>query len=233
VCHRLAELGANVALTYNKNQSRAAEVVTEVESKGGRAEAFALDMADLAGIVTLFEQLSRLHGQVHTVVMATGYDIPQDYIVNIEPKLWQDVMNADVNGFYNVAHTAIPYLRDSKGSLVHVSSAGLSRYPSRDVLSVAPKASIEALIKGIAKEEGPRGVRANSVAIGVIETGIFLRLREEGVFDDQWCEFVKKGLCVQRFGKPEEVADAIAFLASSRAQYITGQMISVDGGYHV
>ncbi|WP_062267002.1 SDR family NAD(P)-dependent oxidoreductase [Endozoicomonas arenosclerae] len=233
VCKRLSEQGAKVALTYHKNQARAQEVVSEIEAEGGSVEAFQLDMANLDTIATLFEQLSRQYGQVHTLVMATGYDIPQDYIANIKPQLWQEVIQSDVNGFYNVAHTAIPYLRKSHGSIVHISSAGLSRYPARDVLSVAPKASIEALIKGIAKEEGHHGVRANSVAIGVIETGIFLRLREEGVFDDQWCELVKSGLCVQRFGRPEEVADAVSFLASSRAKYITGQMISVDGGYHV
>lgn len=233
VSQRLTEMGARVALTYHKNKTRADEVVAQIEEQGGEASAFALDMGDLDSVATLFEQLSRQYGNIHTVVMATGYDIPQDYIANIKPDFWQEVLNSDVNGFYNIAHTAIPYLRDGGGSIVHVSSAGLNRYPARDVLSVAPKACIESLIQGIAKEEGPKGIRANSVAIGVIETGIFKRLRAKGVFDDEWCEMVQGGLCVQRFGQPEEVADAVAFLASNRAQYITGQIISVDGGYHV
>jgi NAD(P)-dependent dehydrogenase (short-subunit alcohol dehydrogenase family) len=96
---------------------------------------------------------------------------------------------------------------------------------------VAPKAAIEELIKGVAKEEGSHNIRANSIAIGVIETGIFLRLREQGVFDDQWVAQVKQNLPMQRFGTPEEVAKMAVFLASSASGYTTGQLIPVDGGY--
>ncbi len=232
VCHRLAEQGAAVALTYNKNRDKALEVVSGLAETGGQAEAFQLNMGDRKSVESRFSSLSEKYGNIHTVVLATGYDIPQQYISEITPELWQDIIQSDVNGFFNVAHTAIPYLRDGGGSLVHVSSAGLFRYPARDVLSVAPKAAIETLIKGIAKEEGAYGVRANSVAIGVIETGIFLRLKGTE-FDEAWEEAVLQNLCLKRFGQAEEVADAISFLASNRARYITGQIICVDGGYHV
>jgi NAD(P)-dependent dehydrogenase (short-subunit alcohol dehydrogenase family) len=108
------------------------------------------------------------------------------------------------------------------GSFVHISSAGLLRIPPKDVLSVAPKAGIEALIKYIAKEEGVNNIRANSVAIGVIEAGIFLRLKAQGVFDEAWEEAVKSGLCLKRFGTARDVGEAAAFLASNRAAYVTG-----------
>ncbi|MFK0572282.1 SDR family NAD(P)-dependent oxidoreductase [Endozoicomonas sp.] len=233
VCHRLAEQGATVALTYNKNREKALEVAASLAEAGGHAEAFQLNMGDRESAGNLFASLSEQYGNIHTVVLATGYDIPQQYISEITPELWQDIIQSDVNGFFNIAHTAIPYLREEGGgSLVHVSSAGLFRYPARDALSVAPKAAIESLIKGIAKEEGVYGVRANSVAIGVIETGIFLRLKGKA-FDKAWEESVLQNLCLKRFGQAEEVADAISFLASSRARYITGQIICVDGGYHV
>src|SRR5690606_29601569 len=97
----------------------------------------------------------------------------------------------------------------------------LHKWPERDALSVAPKAAIEWLIQGIAKEEGRFGIRANSVAIGVIETGIFLRLWEDGTFDEAWRDAVQAGLCLKRWGKPEEVAEAVAYLASSKAGYVT------------
>lgn len=233
VCHRLAEQGAAVALTYNKNREKALEVVESVAQSGGQAETFQLNMGDRKSAESLFASLEEQYGNIHTVVLATGYDIPQKYISEITPELWQDIIQSDVNGFFNIAHTAIPYLRkENGGSLVHISSAGLFRYPARDVLSVAPKAAIETLIKGIAKEEGAYGVRANSVAIGVIETGIFLRLKGTE-FDEAWEQAVLQNLCLKRFGQAEEVADSVSFLASNRARYITGQIICVDGGYHV
>lgn len=231
-CLKLVRNKVPVVFTYNKNQTRANELVSEITKLGGEAQAVQLNVNDREGIQKLFEQASDQYGQIHTLVMAIGYDIPQDYIANVTPELWQEIIQSDVNGFFNVTNAAIPYLRKSQGSIVHISSAGLFRYPSKDALSVAPKAAIEVLVKAIAKEEGKYGVRANSVAIGVIETGIFLRLKKT-VFDETWQEAVKASLCLPRFGQAEEVAEAVTFLASSKAAYTTGQIISVDGGYHV
>ena len=164
-----------------------------------------------------------------------GFDIPQKFISEIDIDLWKSVMDADVNGFFNLVKSSLPHLRASEGSMVFISSAGLFKYPPGDVLSVAPKATIEHLLKGIAKEEGKNGVRANSIALGVIDTGIFHRLREENntFFDDAWHESVLNTLALKRFGYPEEVAHTAVFLASSKAGYITGHCLPVDGGYHI
>ena len=126
-------------------------------------------------------------------------------------------------------------MRDSKGSIVFISSAGLFKYPPGDILSVAPKATIEHVLRGIAKEEGKNGIRANSIALGVIDTGIFHRLREENntFFDDAWHEAVMNTLAIKRFGFPQEVADTAVFLASSKGGYITAHCVPVDGGYHL
>ena len=104
-----------------------------------------------------------------------------------------------------------------------------------DVLSVAPKATIEHTIRGIAKEEGVHGVRANSIALGVIDTGIFHRLlnEENTFFDEKWHEAVMATLALKRFGHESEVANTALFLASSQSGYITGHCIPVDGGYHI
>ena len=99
------------------------------------------------------------------------------------------------------------------------------------MLSVAPKAAIEALITGIAREEGVHGIRANTVLLGVIEAGMFLELSRQGVFGADWVKAVQAGLALKRWGRPEEVADAAVFLASRRAAYVTGQRLSVSGGY--
>ena len=100
-------------------------------------------------------------------------------------------------------------------------------------MSVAPKAAIEALITGIAREEGRHLVRANTVLLGVIEAGMFLELTRQGVFDEHWVREVHKSLALKRWGKPEEVGQAAVFLASNRAAYVTGQRIAVAGGYGI
>jgi NAD(P)-dependent dehydrogenase (short-subunit alcohol dehydrogenase family) len=98
-------------------------------------------------------------------------------------------------------------------------------------MSVAPKAAIEALITGIAKEEGRFNIRANTVLLGVIEAGMFLELTRQGVFDQKWVDEVQKNLAIKRWGKPEEIGHAAVFLASNRAGYVTGLRIPVAGGY--
>lgn len=167
-------------------------------------------------------------------MVAAGSDIPQLMIRDVSPEEWRQVMDSDVNGFFNVVHASLPHIKAAGGgSYVHISSAGLHKWPERDVLSVVPKASIEWLIQGLAKEEGAFGIRANSVAIGVINAGIFKRLWADGTFDEAWKDAVQAGLCIKRWGEPEEVAHAVVYLASKRAAYVTGQMLSVDGGYGV
>jgi 3-oxoacyl-[acyl-carrier protein] reductase len=159
------------------------------------------------------------------------------FLHDVEPREFYRVIDADVRGFYNVVHASLPRLRVRGGSIVAVTSAGLSRYPAKDVLSVAPKAAVHAIVRAVAVEEGRFGVRANSVAPGVIEAGIFERLRasagEKPGLDAAWVAAAKKNAALKRFGTADEVAEAALFLASRRASYITGQCLVVDGGYSV
>jgi NAD(P)-dependent dehydrogenase (short-subunit alcohol dehydrogenase family) len=153
-------------------------------------------------------------------------------IHEVTPDEWRRVVDNDVNGFFNVVHATLPELRKQGGSYVHVGSAGVVKWPERDVLSVAPKGAIQQLMKGIAREEGGNGVRANTIAIGVIDAGIFHRLKDTA-FDAEWHTQVQATIALHRYGQPEEVADTAVFLASRRAGYVTGQTISCDGGWNL
>ena len=234
ICRELVDNQIPVLLTYNSNKDRAEQLVDEL---GGREASASCEQVTLQEPATLKNAIDRgldQYGRLHSVFIATGYDIPQSPISEVTPELWQRVMRSDAEGAFNAIHTTLPHLRaGGGGSYVHISSAGLLKYPPLDILSVAPKAAVEELIKGVAKEEGVNNIRANSIAIGVIETGIFLRLKEQGVFDDAWIEGVKSALPLNRFGQPEEVAKMAVFLASNHAAYTTGQLIPVDGGFGV
>jgi len=229
---QFADEGAKVAITYFKNEKAANDVASGINSN---VEVYQLDNKDPVSVQSAMDDIAKKYGGINTIVNAAGFDIPQKFITDIDIDLWKSVMDADINGFFNLIKSGLPYLRESKGSIVFISSAGLFKYPPGDVLSVAPKATIEHVLKGIAKEEGSNGVRANSIALGIIETGIFHRLREENntFFDDAWHESVMNTLALKRFGDPEEVANTAVFLASSKAGYITGHCIPVDGGYHI
>jgi NAD(P)-dependent dehydrogenase (short-subunit alcohol dehydrogenase family) len=98
---------------------------------------------------------------------------------------------------------------------------------------VIPKAANEAIIRGLSREEGKYNIRANTVLVGVIEAGMFLELTKQGVFDQAWVDDVQKNLGIKRWGKPEEIGYAAVFLASNKALYISGQLISVSGGFGV
>lgn len=233
ICERLAEAGSDVVLTYQHNAKVAAEVAGAVRERGCRAEVLQLTLGDEVAVSAALEELGSRQ-RLHTLVIASGSDIAQPKIAELSLAQWKKVVDADLNGFLNLVLGVLPHMRaHGGGSLVHVSSAGLFRWPEGDVLSVAPKAAIESLIKGIAKEEGRHGIRANSVAIGVIDAGIFHRLWADGTFDEAWWQAVQGKLCLRRWGRAEEVAEAVTFLASSRAAYTTGQILAVDGGYGV
>jgi NAD(P)-dependent dehydrogenase (short-subunit alcohol dehydrogenase family) len=230
ICRRVAESGSDVALTYRANLRGAEEAATAIRAAGRHAEILQADVTDDAALAQTIDTLAATHGPIHSVFIATGYDIQMRLIGEVTPQEWRRVIDSDVNGFFNILHATLPHLRPHGGSYVHIGSAGVIRYPPRDVLSVAPKGAIQQLIKGVAREEGVHGIRANGIAIGVIETGMFLRLKQTA-FDQAWHDAVLQTLALKRYGQPDEVADLAVFLASSRAAYVTGQLIAQDGGW--
>lgn len=238
VCQKLVEGGARVALTYRKDQARALALIEALRKRSsqqsdrtGEAHAHRLDALDSAACEQLFEQVSQECGPIDGVIHAAGSAIPQPYISQVSPSLWRQTLDTDVGGFFHVVHGCLKFLRQSRGSLTAITSAGNYRYPSGDILSVAPKAAIESLIRGVAKEEGRHGVRANAVAVGVVDAGMFPRLLEQGELSQAWVDAAKRNTPLRRFAEPQEIADAVFYLASPQASYVTGQTLRLDGGY--
>ena len=231
IARGFAAADVTLAVTYRHNKEAADALADEIRDGGGTCSVHQVDLADLESVKGCIDELADEHRQIHTIAHAAGARIDQPYVSQVTPEQWRNTMDWDVNGFFHVAHAALPHLRKSQGSIVFVSSAGLKRFPPGDVLSVAPKGAIEALMRGIAREEGRYGVRANNVAVGVVDAGMFPRLVERGELSQEWIDAATRNTPLRRFGKPSEIADAAVFLASFKARYITGQTLFVDGGY--
>jgi NAD(P)-dependent dehydrogenase (short-subunit alcohol dehydrogenase family) len=234
IARGFAQAGSAVAATYRSSKGAADALVDELRSSGCEAEAFHADVADGAAVGRAVEEAGARFGRIHSVVFVAGPMPAQKHVAELKPEDWQAAVNTELYGFLHVVQAALPHLRTKGGgAIVHLGSAGDLLWPPRDGLSVIPKAANEAVVRGVAREEGRYGIRANSVLVGVVEAGMFLKFQAQGVFDEKWSAAVKAELPLRRFGKAEEVADAVVFLASSRAAYVTGQKIVVAGGYGV
>jgi NAD(P)-dependent dehydrogenase (short-subunit alcohol dehydrogenase family) len=232
ICLALARRGARVALSYRSNASAAQQTINDIEALGSSAEAFALELSSLEQVRAALADIQVRHHRIHTLIFAAGADITMTYVGNIDPAEWQQTINGELNGFFHVIKATLPLMRQTGGgSIVAITTAGLDRHPPLDILSTAPKAGIEALMKGIAREEGRYNIRANCVAPGVIDGGLFERLKPQ--VKPEFIEAMKRNTALKRFGTIEEVASIAVFLTTPAAAYVTGQHLCVDGGYSV
>ncbi len=232
VAQEFARAGADVAIVYRKKKDVAEGVAATVEALGRRASIHQTDLRDPAAVEATIAAAAEAHGRVHTIVLGAGPVVPQVYLADMSDNQWREAIATEVEGCFNVLRATLPRLRAwGGGSYVHLGSAGHLRWPDKDGLSVVPKAANEALMRGVAREEGKHGIRANTVLVGVIDAGMFRELSAQGAFGDDWIAETQKALAIKRWGQPEEVGHAAVFLASNKATYITGQQISVAGGY--
>lgn len=232
VAKSFAAAGSDVALVYRSKRKVAERVAAQIETLGRKATIHAADVTQPETVQAMVDTVLAAHGLIHTVVWAAGPVVEQVHLSETSAELWKRSIDTEVHGFFNAVQATLRHMRASGGgSYVHLGSAGHLWWPAKDGLSVAPKAANEALVRGIAKEEGRHNIRANSVLVGVIEAGMFLELLERGVFDQQWTEETQKLLAIKRWGRPEEIGSAAVFLASNG--YVTGQQLNVSGGFGV
>jgi 3-oxoacyl-[acyl-carrier protein] reductase len=232
ICREFAKAGANVALTYHKQQGVANDLAAELAVLGVKASAHQATIGDADRVEALIEEVAQRYGRIHSIVVGVGTFVGQRMIADATREEWNSVIDEDLKGFLNILYSSLPRFRKwGGGAYVHLGSAGHVWWPEADVMSVAPKAAIESLIVGVAREEGRNGIRANSVLLGVIEAGMFKVQWDKGIFPQAWVDEVHKALAIKRWGRPEEIGHAAVFLASSKSAYITGQRISVAGGF--
>ncbi len=234
VAMEFAKAGTNVAICYRSKKDVAEATAEAIRALGVKASIHQMDVRNQAEVVAGIDAAIAEHGRIHSIVWGAGPIVAQVPLADWTEDQFRQSMEIEAFGFYNAVHTAIPHFRaKGGGSFVHLGSAGHDWWPQLDGLSVAPKACNEALIKGIAKEEGVNEIRANSILVGVIDAGQFKVGQEEGYFDEAWETAVKAMLPIKRWGLAEDIGQAAVFFASNKANYVTGQTISVAGGFGV
>jgi len=220
ICKRLAADGHHVIVHANRSIGKAEAVVAEIIAAGGSGEAVSFDVTDRAATATALAVLVEA-GTIQILVNNAG--IHSDAVFpGMSGEQWDSVLDVSLNGFFNVTQPlTMPMIRTRWGRIVNISSiAGLTGNRGQVNYSAA-KAALHAAGKSLALELASRGITVNAVAPGIIATDMI-----DGVFDT---ETIKKLVPMQRAGKAEEVADLVAFLASDRAAYISGQVISING----
>lgn len=226
VCIQLAkDLEYNLLINYSSNKEAALQTLSEVESLGGKGEILQFDVTNAESVNKAFDLWHETNKDAIIEVIVNNAGITRDGLFMwMKPEDWNSVVNTSLNGFYNVTNALIQKLLVNKyGRIINmVSVSGLKGTPGQVNYSAA-KAAVIGATKALAQEVAKRNVTVNAVAPGFIQSDMTADLDEKEL---------KKMIPANRFGKAEEVADLVSFLASSKSSYITGEVININGGIY-
>lgn len=219
-----AKAGYNVAVNYNKSEAKAEALAEELRSFGVKAVCIKADVSDSAQVRNLFDTARSQLGDIDVLVNNAGISL-YGLLTDVSDEEWDRLIASDLSSVFYCCRAALPdMIRSQSGVIINIASMWGEVGASCEAAYSAAKAGVIGLTKALAKEVAPSGVRVNAVSPGVIMTDMM------SGFSDEDIKALSDEIPLGRPGAPEDVADAVLFLASDKAKYITGQVVSVNGG---
>jgi 3-oxoacyl-[acyl-carrier protein] reductase len=223
----LAKEGANVVLSYAGNEAAAAETVKAITDAGGKAKAVRFDIADGKASTDAVEAIFKDYGKLDVLVNNAGVTI-DGLIMRYRDEDWDKTINTNLKGTFNLCRAVCrPMMKQRKGSIINLASVVGEMGNAGQTAYAASKAGIVGMTKALARELAPRNIRVNAVTPGFIATDMTSHIPEDAK------ERLMQLIPLSRLGNAEEVAHAVAFLASDKSSYITGEVLKVNGGMYM